>query len=217
MTTNPWARHRALLEESINQAAADIDFSHAELVREHMAASNESGAQVPGVLCLRAAEALGVPAESALPGATALALVAQMAEVFLGLESQDGGASISTAWGMPRALNAGDAFFAAAHHAVLADDGEISVQRRLRALSILDDATRGFVEALEAAGEGASVSQGEQSLLSAALLLAGLYAGADDETLSRLERLGTAWANLDAQALEAAMASDLRAALTAAS
>jgi hypothetical protein len=148
-----------------------------------------------------------------VPGATALVLLSQMGDVFLSLESQDGGASLSTAWGMPRALNAGDAFFAAAQNAVLTDEGEISVQRRLHALSILDDATRGFMEALLAAGEEATSSQGEQSLLVAALLLAGVYAGADDEAMLRLRRLAASWSGMDAAALATAVDSDLKAAL----
>ena len=200
MTTDPWARYRALLQESLTDAADGIDFAHGELVREQQASGGDA-ALLAGIVCLRAAEALGASPESAVPGATALVLLSQMADVFLSLESQDGGASLSTAWGMPRALNAGDALFAAAQNTVLTDDGEISVQRRLHALSILDDATRGYMEALLAAGEEATSSQREQSLLAAALLLAGVYAGADDEKMARLRRLGSTWAGLDASAL----------------
>jgi hypothetical protein len=212
MTTDPWARYRKLLLESLDDAARDIGFTHGELVQEHQA-SQAGESLLAGIVCLRAAEALGSSAESAVPGATALVLLAQMGDVFLSLESQDGGASLSTAWGMPRALNAGDAFFAAAQNTVLTDEGEISVQRRLHALSILDDATRGYMEALLAAGEGATVAQGEQSLLVAALSLAGVYAGADDEAMSRLRRLGSRWSGLDAVALAAAVDSDLKSAL----
>jgi hypothetical protein len=215
MSTDPWARYRALLQEALDGAVSDIEFSHAELVREQVLAAGRDNVPQAGVVCLRAAEALGASAESALPGATALALVVQMGDVFLSLESQDGGSSLSTAWGMPRALNAGDAFFAAAQHTLLADEGEISVARRLRALSILDDAIRHFMEALNAPAEEATIARGEQPLLAAALLLAGLYAGADDDTMSRLRRLGSAWSGLDADALDAAIASDLKAALTA--
>jgi hypothetical protein len=215
MTTDPWARYRTLLQDGIDRAVSEIDFSHAELVREQVAASEGGDGVVAGIVCMRAAEALGVDADMALPGATSLALVAQMAAVFLSLESQDGGASLSTAWGMPRALNAGDAFFAAAQNTLLADDGEISVQRRLRALSILDDATKDFMEVLHTAGSSASVKDGERSLLSAALLLAGVYSGADDETMTRLIRLGGKWAGMNAADLESALAVDIKSALTA--
>jgi hypothetical protein len=71
------------------------------------------------------------------------------------------------------------------------------------------------MEALNAPAEEATIARGEQPLLAAALLLAGLYAGADDDTMSRLRRLGSAWSGLDADALDAAIASDLKAALTA--
>ena len=212
MTADPWARYRSLLLESLDDAIRAVGFTHAELVQEHHA-SQAGESLLPGIVCLRAAEALGASAESAAPGATALVLLWKMGDVFLSLESQDGGASLSTAWGMPRALNAGDAFFAAAQNTVLTDQGEISVQSRLRALSILDDATRGFMEALLAAGDGATVAQGEHSLLVAALLLAGVYAGADDEAVSRLRRLGASWAGLDAAALAAVVDSDLKSAL----
>jgi len=210
MTTDPWARYRALLQDGLDRAVSEIDFGHADLVREQVAAYEGGDGLVASIACLRMAEALGVDAAAALPGATSLALLAQMAVVFLSLESQDGGASLSTAWGMPRALNAGDAFFAAAQHTILADEGEISVQRRLRALSILDDATKDFMEVLHAAGEGAGVKDGERSLLIAALLLAGVYSSADDETMSRLKRIGSVWSGLDAGGLEAALAADLK-------
>ena len=215
MTTDPWARYRTLLQAALEDAADGIEFSHGELVREHQA-SDAGESLLAGIVCLRAAEALGASAEIALPGATALVLLAQMGDAFLSLESQDGGPSLSTAWGMPRALNAGDAFFAAAQDAVMTDDGEISVQRRLHALSILDDATRGFMEALLTAGEGATITQGEQSLLRAALLLAGVYAGADDEAMASLRRLGASWARLDAGALASAVDVDLKTALAGA-
>jgi len=212
MTADPWARYRTLLETALGEAADGIEFSHGDLVREQQVA--DAGASfLTGIVCLRATEALGARAESALPGAMALVLIAQMGDVFLSLESQDGGASLSTAWGMPRALNAGDAFFAAAQNTVLTNDVEISVQRRLRALSILDDATRGYMEALLAAGEGATPAQGEQTLLGAALLLAGVYAGADDGAMARLRRLGATWAGLDATSLAAAVDADLKSAL----
>jgi hypothetical protein len=213
MTTDPWARYRALLQVGIDQAVSEIDFSHADLVREQASASEGGDGLVASIVCLRAAEAMGIDPKIALPGATSLALLAQMATVFLSLESQDGGASLSTAWGMPRALNAGDAFFAAAQNTVLTDDGEISVQRRLQALSILDDATKDFMEVLHAAGEGAGVKDGERSLLSAALLLAGVYSSADDETMLRLKRVGEAWAGMEGADLESALAVDMKSAL----
>ena len=215
MTTDPWARYRHLLLKSLDDAANGIEFTHAELVREQQA-SGAGESLLAGIVCLRAAEALGASAERAVPGATAVVLVAQMADVFLSLESQDGGASLSTAWGMPRALNAGDAFFAAAQHAILEDDGEISVQRRLQALSILDEATRRYMGALLAASEARTGAREEQPLLLAALLLAGVYAGADDLTMSRLRRLGGTWEGLDAQALAAAVDSDFKVALAVA-
>ncbi len=215
MTTDPWARYRSQLHEAIEAAAGEIDFTHADLVGEQLAATQGGESLVASIVCLRTAEALGSDAAAALPGATAIGLLAQMADVFLSLESQDGGASLSTAWGMPRALNAGDAFFAAAQHTLLNDGGEISVQRRLLALSILDDATREFMETLNAAGEGATVKNGERSLLKAALLLAGVYAGSDDDAMSRLKRLGMSWMGLTDREIESTVASDLKAALAA--
>ena len=68
-------------------------------------------------------------------------------------------------------------------------------------------------EVLHAAGEGAGVKDGERSLLSAALLLAGVYASADDETMLRLKRVGSAWSDLDADDLESALAVDMKSAL----
>ena len=50
-------------------------------------------------------------------------------------------------------------------------------------------------------------------MLVAALLLAGVYAGADDEAMARLRRLSASWSGLDAAALAEAVDSDLKAAL----
>ncbi|HEX5141335.1 MAG TPA: hypothetical protein VFX19_10345 [Dehalococcoidia bacterium] len=215
MTSDPWARYRSLIRDGLEQAAADIDFTHAQLVREQLSARTLDEELVPAILCLRMAESIGANAESALPGATALALLAEMATVFLSLTSGHGGPSLSTAWGMPRTLNAGDAFFAAAHHAILADPQEISGQSRLQAAAILDDATKGLMEMLNAGGEGVTVAEGSRTLLPAALLLAGVYAGADDGTVQALKRLGASWQAMSQPDLANALGSDLRSALAA--
>ena len=73
-----------------------------------------------------------------------------------------------------------------------------------------------YVAGDSTAGEGATITQGEQSLLRAALLLAGVYAGADDEAMASLRRLGATWARLDAGALASAVDVDLKTALAGA-
>ena len=202
MTIDPWALYRAALDDALRNAAAADGLSHAELVRQQLEADAGEDS-LPALLCLRLGQVLCGNPSAALAPSTALALLTQMARVFLGLESQGGAPSLSTAWGMPRVLNAGDAFYALAQDALLLLDDEIPAAERLRALDTFDGAVRGYVEALHAAPGENQLAAGQQALLPAAVTLAGIYAGADGVTMAELRRLGESLGDADAGSLEA--------------
>ncbi len=205
MTTDPWAPYRAMLGEAVHRAVAGERLSHAELVRLQVDA-DEGADDVAALLCLRFADAVCGNPEAAVPPATSLALLSQMARVFLGLESQGGAPSLSTAWGMPRVLNAGDAFYALAQEALLATHDELPAAKRLRAVDTLDVAVRDYAEALNAAPGVDQLAAGQQALVPAAATLAGIYAGADDDTMTRLQGFAESLRGTDAGGIEAGLA-----------
>jgi geranylgeranyl pyrophosphate synthase len=175
-----------MLSEAVRHAIDAVRFSHAELLREQIEAGGLED-DLAALLCLRLAEAAGAKPEAALRPATSLALLSQMARLFLSLEARGGAASLSTAWGMPRALNAGDAFYALAQEALLAPDDEVTPAQRLRAVDVLNGASRRLAEALHGAPEGKQLEAGQQALCVAAASLAGIYADADEATSTKMK------------------------------
>ncbi len=205
MTTDPWSPYRAMLADAVRRAISGERLSHAELVRQQVEAG-EGADDVAALLCLRFAEAVGGNPEPAVQPATALALLSQMARVFLSLESQGGAPSLSTAWGMPRVLNAGDAFYALAQEAMLATNDELPAAKRLLAVDTLDVAVRDYVEAMHAATSVDQLDAGQQALIPVAATLAGIYAGADDDTMTKLQHLAESLQVTDAGGIEAGLA-----------
>ncbi|HEX5370969.1 MAG TPA: hypothetical protein VFY10_16315 [Dehalococcoidia bacterium] len=213
MTTDPWASYRAMLGEAVRRAIADDHLSHAEVLRQQVEADAGFDDLAP-LLCLRLADAVCGNPEAALTPATSLALLSQMARVFLSLESQGGAPSLSTAWGMPRVLNAGAAFYALAEDTMLVTHDELPAAKRLRAVDSLDVAVRGYIEALHAASEAEQLSAGQQALIPVAATLAGVYTNADDDTAIHLQRFAESLHGTDAGAIEAGLA-ELKQALSA--
>jgi len=204
-----WAGRRELLNEAIARSLSALEFSHGQLVREQVEASDRDETQTAALACLSAAEAAGGPAEAAIPAAVALTLISQMGMVFVGLENSRGGASLSTAWGMPRSLNAGDALFATAQESLLAFPDEITAENRLRAASILDNGSRALVEALLVLGEEHDPAAASQrALLPAAMALGGVFGGGDDRVRERLQGLGEEWNALPPEELSIRLAGD---------
>jgi hypothetical protein len=194
-----------MLGEALRRSVAAAGFSHSELLREQIEAA--AGQDQPAaLLCLRLAEAVGGKADAALPAATSLALLSLMGRVLVGLEAQGGGASLSTAWGMPRSLNAGDAFYALAQDVLLRNEGGMPAERRLLEVDTLDEASRAYAEALQAAPEGMQLEAGEQALRSAAAALAGIVCGTDGDTMTRLRGIALNAGSQSGGDLEAALA-----------
>jgi hypothetical protein len=178
-----WIRCREILEEGVARALSDLHFSQVEPLRDQLSAS-EPSANLAAMVCLRTAQAVRGTPEVAEPAATALAMVSQMGLVFTSLDTRG---RLSTTWGMPRTLNAGDAFFAIAQRVLLSSQNEITATRRMAALRLLDKTTRALAEALHAAGDmQATASMTQRALLPAAVSLGALLGGADEATRIRL-------------------------------
>lgn len=183
---DPFAQLRAPLLAAARRLADARRFSHALLVRQQLQRHEHSRpatrrALLAPCLCLAAAEAAGARQEQALASAAALLCVVLMAEVFRELNAEGSATGLGTAWGMPRALNAGDAFFTLAQQAIL--ESGLPPRRRARSLSLLDGAARAVSETL-ASSLGDSAAQ--RALLPSALALGAAAAGAPETVLASL-------------------------------
>lgn len=204
-----WTRYRSSLQSALQHSLEANPFSHGDLLREQTEAAPPADYELAALVCLRVCESLGGDEDAALPAAASLALIAQMGLVFGGLESQGGSASLSTAWGMPRALNAGDGFFVAAQGAILAAE-DLGPDRGLAAVALLDTATHAYVEAVHAASAGDDALElGQRALLPAAASLGWLYAGAEEGVRENLTRLAEGWASLSPSELATRLEGDL--------
>jgi hypothetical protein len=155
----------------------------------------------PAVFCLGLGRLITGSEDKALPAATALGLLEEMARVFCDIETSPP-TSLVASWGMPRTLNAGDGFYAAAQRVLLEDKG-LPAGQRLRALAVFSVAARRFGEALQAcAGAGREgVDRAALSLYAPAAALAAVCCGTDDATAKRLgalaEELASQGATID--------------------
>jgi hypothetical protein len=207
MMQDLWAGEREQIKQAVFQCIDDDRFKSGQLVREQLEASEPADYQTAALACVAASRAVGGSDEAALPGAVAIAYLSQMALVFMGLENSGGRASLSTAWGMPRSLNAGDAMFALAQESLLSVPDELTDEVRLHAAHILDEGTRALVEELFAS-DGDVVTLGQRALLPTAMALGGLLGGGDDARLERLAGLGHDWASLPDDELARMLASE---------
>jgi hypothetical protein len=155
VTADPFAGLRAMLMAELRFRVESVSETHGELLRRHVARLDGEHPEVDissALLCLLTAEALGAPPEDALPAATSLALMSLMADVMAGLSREERG-SLWREWGMPRALNAGDAFYALAQDTLLRSPAfAADPDRGLEAMNQLDLAARAHSEALYAPG-----------------------------------------------------------------
>ena len=204
-----WAAHRELLNQGITGCLDDTEFGSGQLVREQIEASEGSGYQTAALACMAASQAAGGSPNAALPGAVAIAYMSQMAIVFTGLENAGGASSLSTAWGMPRSLNAGDAMFALAQKSLLDSPDDLPAEVLLQSTAILDTASRVLVDALLARRTDSDANDlSQRSLLPAALALGALFGGRDTSRSDRLFTLGREWSTLPEDDLQRMLASD---------
>jgi geranylgeranyl diphosphate synthase type I len=203
------ARLRELLREGLARCSGALDAGSGQLVREQLDAGEAAAYETAALACLASAEAVGGSPQAAMPGAVSIVLLAHMGLVFTGLENAGGAAGLSTAWGMPRSLNAGDALFALAQQVLLAAPNELTAADRLAAVSLIDRGGRELFEALHGAGpDGDPVAAGQRALLPVALTLGGLLGGGGPRTRERLNKLGRAWSMLPYEELSRKLAAD---------
>lgn len=206
---DPFAAYRPIVLAELRRIIDASAYSHAALLREQLAtlAAAEAPSSgppdlLPSCLCLLAAEALGGSPDAALPAAAALALLSSMGRVFSEIASERDGpraaSRLEAAWGLPRALNAGDGFFALAQSALL-DAAGADADRTLQAVDLLETASRSYSDDLNATLDAPS-ARGQRdrrpspTLLSAGASLGALYAGADGDVVDALGRFGRSMA-----------------------
>ena len=198
----------ARLESEITRSVDEHNLESRQLVKQQL--SIEDGelrdALGPAVLCLGLGPALGKGEDATLAPAVALGLLAHMGRVFAELQGQRRGLSLG--WGMPRALNAGDACFALAQDQLNRGSQTLAAESRLLAADMFDSAARALSEALYTGGgqEGDAVTEAWRVLYPHAARLAGIFVGVPPNGLARLEELGEELASAEAPSIEAALA-----------
>jgi hypothetical protein len=206
---------RAEVVLAVERAVDSLDGGYAALMRAQVRSSEvASDAYGPAVFCLGLGYLINGSDEKALPAATSLALLEEMARVFQGLEAEPRSDLIDT-WGMARSLNSGDGFFAAAQRVLIEDQG-LAAEQRIGMLSTLTQAARLFAEALHQSSEkrGAGVSQPSAILYPHVVSLVAV-ACAPTETAARqltaiAESLAAEPGSGVERALQSAAALDLR-------
>lgn len=166
-----------------------------------------AGKRLRPVLCLLTCQAAGGDPDQALPAAAAIELVHNFSLVHDDIEDRSplrrGRPTVWKVWGVPQAINVGDALFALAHLAAqrLAERG-VPPRRVLTALEILDQACLALTggQHLDLSFEARldvdveqylSMIQGKTAaLFSAAAQLGALVAGSDPESIARYRRFG---------------------------
>ena len=140
---------RAVVEQA-EEAGPPLD-AYTTMLTYHMGWSDvdgnpvegQSGKRVRPLLCLMACEAAGGTWENALPAAAALELVHNFSLIHDDIQDQGdlrrGQPTVWKVWGVPQAINAGDALFTMAHQAALRlSERGVPPTTTLAALSILD-------------------------------------------------------------------------------
>jgi hypothetical protein len=177
---DPFGLHRDRLKWAIQAAPKRVQYSYALLVRQQIAmVEDDDEVLLPGLLCLITAEAFGADADEALQTATALSLLGAMARVFDDIAAE-GPAGLEREWGMPRTLNAVDAFYALAQTLVIDKETGLKPKKQLEALRLVDEACHGLSLELQS-GSGPL-----GSLIAAGVVLGGLFANADASQTAQL-------------------------------
>ena len=190
---DPLTSYRVAVALDLESVVNDVRLIHVDILKHELKLIGQGrptgrvDLSAPGA-CLMIAEALGAPQEQALPLASALAFMQTMASIFRELEADDvhGGESLETIWGLPRTVNAGDAFFVLAQQSVLRDTG-IDEDRLFAATAVLGAASRLLAEELFA-GRGQSAYR----LLPQALALGAIAAGCREDVARELREFGEA-------------------------
>jgi hypothetical protein len=187
MTANndPFAAHRIPLRTALQSALDAETYGYAALLQSQMAISaHDDDILMPGLLCLATAEAIGGDATVSLAPAVSLVLLGAMSAVFEAIAGE-GASELEREWGMPRALNAGDGFYALANTILLSATKGMGTDDGLQAVGLLDAACHGL--SLE-------IHRGVREsfpLLRAGAALGALFAGADGTFVTELGAPGS--------------------------
>lgn len=205
----------AAIEDDLRQSLADLEplRSHGlvDMIRYHLGWSVSSpssrGKRVRPLLTLLSCESAGGDWRKALPAASAVELIHNFSlvhdDIEDGSESRRGRPTVWKKWGVPQALNAGDAIFTLARlstHRLLASN--VEPQAVLNVQHVLDRAclmlTLGqhldlAFECLQSVTEDdyfAMIEGKTSSLLAAATTVGAIVAGADSHNLERYRVFG---------------------------
>jgi hypothetical protein len=206
MTATPGASTselRAAVVLALERAVDGLSDGFAAIMRQQLRETEvDATLYGPAVFCLGLGRLITGSEDKALPAATALGLLEEMARVFCDIDAS-APASLVASWSMPRTLNAGDGFYAAAQR-VLLDDVGLTAAQRLRALAAFSGAARRFSEALQPCTGGGHecVERAARCLYPAAAELASVCCGADDATARRLNALAEELASQPGATLE---------------
>jgi len=166
-----------------------------------------TGKRLRPIFCLLACEACGGNWEQALPAAAAVELLHNFSLIHDDIEDQDttrrGRPTVWALWGIPQAINAGDALFALAHLALMRlTDRGLSAETVMAALRLFDQACLRLTEGqfLDIRFEQTETVTPEEylrmiegktaALLSAACELGALVAGASPVRREHLRTFG---------------------------
>ena len=203
--------HRSVLEEALQHAVGSADSALVAAARYVMGWEDEDGRpidtggkRIRPALCLFAAEALGGSIEDALPGAVAVELVHNFSLVHDEVQDHDAERhhrpTIWARMGEAQAINVGDFLYTCSVRALTNAEGD--AERRMRALSVLNDAIGRMIEGQwrDIAFEGkAQVTVGQYldmvagktgALLRAPLEIGAILAGATDAEANALGQWG---------------------------
>jgi hypothetical protein len=178
---------RASIVQALERAVDSLDGGYAALLRDQLRDTEiDVTLYGPAVFCLGLGQLITGSEEKTLPVATALGLLEEMARVFVDLEAEPR-APLVAAWDMPRALNSGDGFYAAAQRVLLNDRGLPDAQR-LQALGVFSEGARVFSEALQTWSGGGrdGVAKAARALYPAGASLTAICCSLDSETAARL-------------------------------
>jgi hypothetical protein len=202
-SADPFAAFRTPLWEAVDRAVDAVDYGYGKLMRQELQSlSGDEDLLLPGLLCLATADALGERSAEAMPAATALTLLSAMRRVFGDIAGDEG--VLGENWGMPRALNAGDAFFAVAQRSLLDAAQRLDPERQAWSMRTMDAACRGLSVEMKHAEHG-------PTLYSAGAAFGALFAGADDP---RVESLAAFGRDLDASRVDGSVSAEARRSLS---
>jgi geranylgeranyl diphosphate synthase type I len=206
------------IEEELQQVVASTHLPGLEELHQmlayHMGWEGEGagpearGKRIRPILVLLSASAAGGDWHNALPAAAAVELIHNFSLIHDDIEDNSplrhGRATVWKLWGIPQAINAGDAMFTLAHLALLNLEGRVSPSTGLQAMRLLDRTCLHLTQgqyldiSYEARGDmdleayWPMVSGKTAALLSASCELGALAACAPSEVQAAFQQFGEA-------------------------